>query len=267
MVVLPGRRAFRAHPRSRGENSVSGPPACAARGSSPLTRGKHFCSANDVFHLGLIPAHAGKTGHADCRRRQDRAHPRSRGENKARERPGSQRFGSSPLTRGKHRVPGRGHHRHGLIPAHAGKTTFGCTSCGEHGAHPRSRGENPISRAASAAEDGSSPLTRGKLVATSTGTAPSGLIPAHAGKTPRRRTSSAALPAHPRSRGENTVRTSRTETFKGSSPLTRGKRNHPATQQAPKGLIPAHAGKTTHNKAIDISGWAHPRSRGENIVS
>ena len=61
MVVLPGRRAFRAHPRSRGENSVSGPPACAARGSSPLTRGKLCTLAYKHKRVRLIPAHAGKT--------------------------------------------------------------------------------------------------------------------------------------------------------------------------------------------------------------
>ena len=173
-------------------------------------------------------------------------------------------WGSSPLTRGKHRVPGRGHHRHGLIPAHAGKTTFGCTSCGEHGAHPRSRGENPISRAASAAEDGSSPLTRGKLVATSTGTAPSGLIPAHAGKTPRRRTSSAALPAHPRSRGENIAGDYDRYREWGSSPLTRGKHRPYKPNGDVQGLIPAHAGKTQPTSNTTSAQRAHPRSRGEN---
>ena len=50
----------------------------------------------------------------------------------------------------------------------------------------------------------------------------------------------------------------------GSSPLTRGKRGSHDLEVEARGLIPAHAGKTT------ISGWvssamgAHPRSRGEN---
>ena len=50
--------------------------------------------------------------------------------------------------------------------------------------------------------------------------------------------------SHPRSRGENTA---------GDQPLR------------PRGLIPAHAGKTTRGRGQSRSGSAHPRSRGENF--
>ena len=172
-------------------------------GSSPLTRGKLGTPTVGVVKIGLIPAHAGKTKPANVLGRNASAHPRSRGENKARERPGSQRFGSSPLT-------------------------------------------------------------RGKLVATSTGTAPSGLIPAHAGKTPRRRTSSAALPAHPRSRGENIAGDYDRYREWGSSPLTRGKHRPYKPNGDVQGLIPAHAGKTQPTSNTTSAQRAHPRSRGEN---
>ena len=52
-----------------------------------------------------------------------------------------------------------------------------------HGAHPRSRGENFGSRGIVVDTLGSSPLTRGKLVASSSTPMVGGLIPAHAGKT------------------------------------------------------------------------------------
>ena len=153
-------------------------------------------------------------------------------------------WGSSPLTRGKLGTPTVGVVKIGLIPAHAGKTKPANVLGRNASAHPRSRGENPISRAASAAEDGSSPLTRGKLVATSTGTAPSGLIPAHAGKTPSVQAERRRSRAHPRSRGENMIFFREERGAAGSSPLTRGKLSKKDCTPGISGLIPAHAGKT-----------------------
>ena len=51
----------------------------------------------------------------------------------------------------------------------------------------------------------------------------------------------------------------------GSSPLTRGKLPVVQRDQAARGLIPAHAGKTTGRARPAGQSWAHPRSRGENI--
>ena len=51
------------------------------------------------------------------------------------------------------------------------------------GAHPRSRGENEARGAAWHPSEGSSPLTRGKLLNGDLGRVALGLIPAHAGKT------------------------------------------------------------------------------------
>ena len=50
-----------AHPRSRGENFAVGPGGGEARGSSPLTRGKHYLNSTTKRVERLIPAHAGKT--------------------------------------------------------------------------------------------------------------------------------------------------------------------------------------------------------------
>ena len=133
-------------------------------GSSPLTRGKHNRARRAGVEVGLIPAHAGKTGRFAPRGRSDRAHPRSRGENTA------------PVT-----PPPKGPR---LIPAHAGKTD--------------------ILQITNALKQGSSPLTRGKPVDQEAARRTNGLIPAHAGKTPRRHRRCPRAPAHPRSRGENT---------------------------------------------------------------
>ena len=51
----------RAHPRSRGENTVALKAMYAGDGSSPLTRGKLTGCEDTVLALRLIPAHAGKT--------------------------------------------------------------------------------------------------------------------------------------------------------------------------------------------------------------
>ena len=50
----------------------------------------------------------------------------------------------------------------------------------------------------------------------------------------------------------------------GSSPLTRGKLPVVQRDQAARGLIPAHAGKTSSLTTLPLRRGAHPRSRGEN---
>ena len=92
----------------------------------------------------------------------------------------------------------------------------------------------------------------------------SGLIPAHAGKTPTAYPFWALARAHPRSRGENGVIFSPPSWWRGSSPLTRGKRSVANELDHTHGLIPAHAGKTQSSSAWSEKAWAHPRSRGEN---
>ena len=132
----------------------------------------------------------------------------------------------------------------GLIPAHAGKTSWARPVWSSGTAHPRSRGEN------SAASFSQSQ--------------PPWLIPAHEGKTPQRPSGKPPSAAHPRSRGENSGRYNATGGGVGSSPLTRGK--HDEVNRACGGarLIPAHAGKTEWKHMTCGLSVAHPRSRGEN---
>ena len=111
---------------------------------------------------------------------------------------------------------------------------------------------------------GSSPLTRGKRLETLDPTRVGGLIPAHAGKTWPLRTRTVARPAHPRSRGENGNALVAAVNPTGSSPLTRGKQGVDRRGGPARGLIPAHAGKTRHQRRLSLARAAHPRSRGEN---
>ena len=92
-------------------------------------------------------------------------------------------WGSSPLTRGKLRESARIKGKKRLIPAHAGKTGNVGEGSETVSAHPRSRGENLFIKSGSGANDGSSPLTRGKRGARGACDPWTRLIPTHAGKT------------------------------------------------------------------------------------
>ena len=75
------RAMQRAHPHSRGENVTRPREASVVCGSSPLTRGKQAHCLHQVVIGGLIPAHAGKTGHRTRGQTNSPAHPHSRGQN------------------------------------------------------------------------------------------------------------------------------------------------------------------------------------------
>ena len=111
---------------------------------------------------------------------------------------------------------------------------------------------------------GSSPLTRGKQDPYYDALDATRLIPAHAGKTEIVIALVRSGTAHPRSRGENTIREDIPPVDNGSSPLTRGKPVIENPSLLPRRLIPAHAGKTELFSGGLEGGWAHPRSRGEN---
>ena len=152
----------RAHPRSRGENYQYALNPGSSSGSSPLTRGKLLRRRRVARGGRLIPAHAGKTPDRNRPARHNRAHPRSRGENRHWCDALEKVAGSSPLTRGKLELGPQADDVPGLIPAHAGKTSRRRAPCRTRGAHPRSRGENALSPRFPVSTPGSSPLTRGK---------------------------------------------------------------------------------------------------------
>ena len=175
--------------------------------------------------------------------------------------------GSSPLTRGKLYPSSFIYSFLRLIPAHAGKTDWATQSIAACTAHPRSRGENQVWRWATILHTGSSPLTRGKQNRVPCKPGDDGLIPAHAGKTTALPPFRRHTPAHPRSRGENVRSLRPVRLASGSSPLTRGKRRGRPRRTQRRGLIPAHAGKTSAFDAARSARAAHPRSRGENPMT
>ena len=214
-------------------------------GSSPLTRGKPDEAGDGGVVTGIIPAHAGKTSHGERAYKRPWDHPRSRGENTVGVGHSATSFGSSPLTRGKRESNLDDLRASGIIPAHAGKTTGKNGHSHKFRDHPRSRGENNVHAEASIRFEGSSPLTRGKPGLRCHEDFVPGIIPAHAGKTYRSGIAQRCSWDHPRSRGENPQLGFGTNVTEGSSPLTRGKREHGPAGCAGVGIIPAHAGKTS----------------------
>ena len=183
MGVVVRRCVGRAHPHSRRENGILAAMSIVRIGSSPLTRGKRQLMRRCPFRLGLIPTHAGKTWRSWCQSCWWGAHPRSCGEDALISVSLGAAMGSSPLTRGKLSLTVGYSGLIGLIPAHAGKTRSGQSLIFRGWAHPRSRGENSHVPEALPVREGSSPLTRGKLLMLSPRRLLDGFIPTHAGKT------------------------------------------------------------------------------------
>ena len=196
-----------------------------------------------------------------------RTHPRSCGENRKSSERRPNRWGSSPLMRGKRRVWRCLPNDVGLIPAHAGKTCLRFRTRWRMRAHPRSCGENIDADLEAVSPQGSSPLMRGKRREADAARASHRLIPAHAGKTSRPPWALSPAWAHPHSRGENGISFVRAIFTADSSPLMRGKRGVLLRALSGPGLIPAHAGKTSMALQRSPRSPAHPRSRGENQLA
>ena len=146
-------------------------------------RGKPQIISTLFLHVGLIPAHAGKTRLESSPLRNGKAHPRACGENRDNAERATYVKGSSPRMRGKLGRTSSQHAFHRLIPAHAGKTGRSDGTLRTYRAHPRACGENATTAASTGVGRGSSPRMRGKPPTSSACISTTGLIPAHAGKT------------------------------------------------------------------------------------
>ena len=73
--------------------------------------------------------------------------------------------------------------------------------------------------------------------------------------------------AHPLARGEHSDRTMQNDLQQGSSPLARGTPPVGCTGKVFGGLIPARAGNTLMDGSRNFAKRAHPRSRGEHLMT
>ena len=150
----------------------------------------------------------------------------------------------------------------GIIPAHAGFTSWPCGAPRTSWDHPRTRGVYSRGVPWRRRWLGSSPHTRGLLERKASRARSNGIIPAHAGFTPCRRRSHRPGPDHPRTRGVYDRFSIGFLPVAGSSPHTRGL--HPAAggQLPGHGIIPAHAGFTAGRPRVSSPRADHPRTRG-----
>ena len=132
-------------------------------------------------------------------------------------------------------------------------------------AHPRACGENPDADRLFGEPAGSSPRMRGKRPQLLAQRVNPRLIPAHAGKTRIHKPPFVAGSAHPRACGENSSWEAESVCAAGLSPRMRGKRRKHNHRRVPRGLIPAHAGKTLRREPGQMLRGAHPRACGENL--
>ncbi len=252
------------HPRARGEHPDGAVLATVDRGSSPRTRGTPVIGGDAHHPQRFIPAHAGNTtaAHRTCCTAS--VHPRARGEHRGRSTSRAALAGSSPRTRGT-RGDARGFSSlQRFIPAHAGNTRHPPPPGAVSPVHPRARGEHKEAFGAGAADDGSSPRTRGTPGSAAGRAGLCRFIPAHAGNTFAASAAARDAAVHPRARGEHAGNVMFSAGSAGSSPRTRGTRPDERHGGWFGRFIPAHAGNTDHHRTHRLRHPVHPRARGEH---
>ena len=133
---------IRDHPRACGEHSSSVGADAPSPGSSPRMRGTPFGCLWKFSHPGIIPAHAGNTSRRTTSRLTSRDHPRACGEHLGELYDYSCEEGSSPRMRGTPSFVLYADCRVGIIPAHAGNTSFLTNTTPPPRNHPRACGEH-----------------------------------------------------------------------------------------------------------------------------
>ena len=251
------------HPRSRGEYLFTPTRTPFTSGSSPLSRGIPRILERYRPFRRIIPALAGNTPWPARKSRNQRDHPRSRGEYIGRDEPNGTIHGSSPLSRGIHTQPNRTRGPNRIIPALAGNTAAAGLYDVTRPDHPRSRGEYLDAAESDIKQAGSSPLSRGIRRNLLSLAHQDRIIPALAGNTLGSRQNRVVNTDHPRSRGEYASEAIQTLEGAGSSPLSRGIRPCGSGSGATPRIIPALAGNTCRSARTGCGGSDHPRSRGE----
>ena len=150
----------------------------------------------------------------------------------------------------------------GIIPAHAGFTSFGALFPLSPGDHPRTRGVYRHEHHVNIDGSGSSPHTRGLLESGNDPVDYDRIIPAHAGFTWQAPRNPFSDQDHPRTRGVYFMVADTLIETRGSSPHTRGLRDDVGDLVPYRRIIPAHAGFTSPQTPTRSGPRDHPRTRG-----
>ena len=158
----PAINDARVHPRVRGADPPQDVDVKPCAGSSPRARGRllRVVAAGDV--AGFIPACAGETSAARCRRASSWVHPRVRGGDGRKAVSVTLDQGSSPRARGRRRAVVADREHQGFIPACAGETSCSDRSATPATVHPRVRGGDREQFGRQGDVEGSSTRARGR---------------------------------------------------------------------------------------------------------
>ena len=129
-----------------------------------------------------------------------------------------------------------------FIPAYAGNAREAVLSAVQDAVHPRIRGERAVRLHLHVMAGGSSPHTRGTLLAARNGVPELRFIPAYAGNAPPPPQTPPARAVHPRIRGERLKQENKLMLEVGSSPHTRGTHEVDGIDSSVTRFIPAYAG-------------------------
>ena len=212
----------------------------------------------------FIPAGAGNTSFANCRRAIIAVYPRWRGEHSSNDTGSALSAGLSPLARGTLDKLEKSLFVRRFIPAGAGNTNavyedgFWCA------VYPRWRGEHDLNADIDNEGKGLSPLARGTLWQFAINTGLRRFIPAGAGNTLLPPLPLTPGPVYPRWRGEHCRQLPTIKPPSGLSPLARGTRIGAAEVATTTRFIPAGAGNTCRSWSTVRSTTVYPRWRGEH---
>ena len=235
------------HPRACGEHSHVTLQSLKLVGSSPRMRRTRRWPCWRRYWLRIIPAHAGNTPPNRSQSTSPRDHPRACGEHVGQVDDAACTGGSSPRMRGTHGLRSKKRQAIGIIPAHAGNTSFPVRSFQPFQDHPRACGEHDREVEHVAAAKGSSPRMRGTLVGSKTPHCPSG--------------------DHPRACGEHRRVECCPHLRSGSSPRMRGTQGTCFDAWGIARIIPAHAGNTFGHRTAPTVHGDHPRACGEHHIT
>ena len=204
--TLPAPSAAQDHPRACGAHMHCLLLSVLLPGSSPRMRGSLFSRCGFRAALGIIPAHAGLTLCVLQIHAGNRDHPRACGAHYLRLSIQYAMLGSSPRMRGSLDHPRADAAVGGIIPAHAGLTLVRWQCQSPTWDHPRACGAHDLYALLDGSVLGSSPRMRGSLSGRAGGSAPEGIIPAHAGLTKTPGSTSFTSRDHPRACGAHSTR-------------------------------------------------------------
>ena len=239
--------------------------ACAG-GTAPLTRGRRRPGVDMGRRSRNSPAHAGTTRNRLLHPQRGAEQPRSRGDDRFAEPTTLSIRGTAPLTRGRRGGDRQRLRGSGNSPAHAGTTVATTAACSSPREQPRSRGDDDRGTINGNRDDGTAPLTRGRLLQENASGRGRRNSPAHAGTTRAGECQRSRSSEQPRSRGDDAVVMYPSTASAGTAPLTRGRLVGGLPGARLRRNSPAHAGTTSSTSWSRLYSREQPRSRGDDAL-